>query len=94
MSGQFSCLFSSSMDINIKSDNKFLYNNADEVNKNVYTWHINNKNSSDVLIEMKIDKNNDSFYLNIFFVGLFIVIIVLLFLFLRFLKKSRSCNSI
>lgn len=94
LSGQFSCLYSSSMDINIKSDNKVIYNNADEVNKNVYTWHINSQNVSDVLIEMKIDKNNDSFYLKIFFVGLFIVIIVLLFFLFKFLKKTKSCNSI
>ncbi len=55
-SGTFYCLYTDEMDINIKTHNKVIDHNADSVNGNVYTWHINGSNVNDVNILFEVKK--------------------------------------
>ncbi len=54
--GKFYCLYGDELKVNIKTKNKVLYNNADEVKGNTYTWIINKDNLNKVNISMQISK--------------------------------------
>ena len=62
-SSQFRCIYMDdgvqmdSVDINITTQLKVIENNADEVNKNTYTWHINKNNYQNKPINITIQKN-------------------------------------
>ena len=91
------CYYGEDYDINIKTNNKVLYNNADSVKNNVYTWHVNSNNKDDLLIEIKISKyksNNDKVH-NYLLIGIAIVVIVIaIFFFELYNKKKKSRNEI
>jgi len=54
--GNFYCLYTNEININIKSNNKVIKNNATSVNGNIYTWTINDSNSNNVNIEFEVEK--------------------------------------
>lgn len=54
--GTFYCLYTESVNINIKTNNKVVKTNATSVNGNVYTWEINSLNSNNVDIELEVSK--------------------------------------
>lgn len=88
LSGKFKCLYGDSIDINIKTNNKVLSHNADNVNGNTYTWHIDQNNKNNVLIEMKIKKGGVSDL----FIGLIVAIVIGIigFIVLRTYKQKNS----
>ncbi len=61
-SKKFKCLiydynYVDNLNINITTEYKVVENNADEVNGNVYTWHINENNSENKPIKFSYNKN-------------------------------------
>ena len=85
------CYYGDDYDINIITKNKVIYNNADEVKGNTYTWHVTEDNKDSLLIEIKILKNkysDDSVY-NYLLIGIAIVIIVMVLYFLKVYKNRQ-----
>ena len=54
--GEFYCLYSDEININIKTDNKVIRSNAISVDGNIYTWKINNDNKQEIDIEIEVSK--------------------------------------
>lgn len=83
-----------SIKINIKTDLKVLKNNADSVNKNIYTWNINRDNYRNKKIYIKIKKKIR--YDNVFIGVGFLCIVILFMIFIIFIikKKNLQNNSI
>lgn len=50
LSGEFYCLYSNKIDINVTSNYAVLDNNAKKVNGNKYTWTIDDSNSVDIAL--------------------------------------------
>lgn len=93
LSGTFYCLYTDSLDINIKTDYKVLENNADDVNNNIYTWHINRENLDDVSLRIVLDKSSMSHVndLLIFIIIIFIILIfVISYIMFRKIKQKNS----
>lgn len=76
-SGTFYCLYSDELNINIKTNNRVISNNADSVNGNVYTWHIDGVNSHDVDIQIEMSKGVSRDTISTYIlVGIVIIIII------------------
>lgn len=88
LSGEFKCLYGDSFDINIITDNKVMDHNADGVNGNKYTWHVNSNNKDNLSIRIKIKK--DKFDTDILFYGLFIIIGIAIFLIVKKSIEKRN----
>lgn len=56
LQGKFYCLYGDSVDIKIKTNNKVLFNNADEKIGNVYVWHIDESKIDFVDIKIEVSK--------------------------------------
>ena len=54
--GPFYCLYTDTIIINIKTDNKVIKSNATSINGNVHTWEINASNSNNADIEFEVSK--------------------------------------
>ena len=91
--GDFYCLYSNEMTINIKTNNKVLKNNADIVNGNVYTWIINSENSNNVDIEFEVEKGFPTGILMYIIYGVSLVIILVL-IYSLIISKRRKINEI
>ena len=93
-----SCMSDYNIDINIITKNKVLENNADEVSKNKYTWHLTDENKDEFNLEIKIDKtkNNNAIETSFSKVGLISIIIVIgIIVILSFLIiKRKKSNKI
>lgn len=50
------CMYDYNLDINIITNNKVISNNADEVKKNKYIWHLTEEKKDTFSIEIKIQK--------------------------------------
>ena len=48
-----------SLDINMTVDYPVVYNNADEVNGNTYTWHVNRNNYSEKVVKIEFEYNEE-----------------------------------
>lgn len=83
-----------SLTINIKTNLKVIKNNADSVNRNIYTWNINKKNSEKKRIYIKVKKKVDytPIIIVIIFVTCILLFIIFMILFIR--KKNIENNSI
>lgn len=92
--GNFYCLYSESLNINIKTNNKVLNNNADSVNGNIYTWNINNDNVENVDIKFEVSKGIP--YRQIFTYSLVVILIgsVVGSLLYFIIKKNKENNKI
>ena len=88
LSGEFKCLYGDSYDINIITDNKVMGHNADSVEANKYTWHVNSRNKDNLSIRIKIKK--DKFDTDILFYGLFIVIGIAILIFVKKSIKKKN----
>ena len=103
-SNNFMCIhmddgaFIETVDINITTDLKVLSNNADEVNGNVYTWHINSSNYQNKPINLEMQKTFDisdievpssTIYIFIIF-GTIFGIFILILLFVKHKTKKNN----
>ncbi len=77
----FKCLYSETLDINVKTDNKVMSNNADNKKNNIYTWHIDRDNINDKNIEIKIKKgmpfSDKMMYIGLGILGIIVIINVI-----------------
>lgn len=91
--GQFYCLYSDSVDIEIHTKNKVIKNNASEVNGNSYIWHINQENAQNVDILFEVEKGISR---STIIISVTIVVILLFALMLYFIVhlKNKNNNSI
>lgn len=93
LSGYLNCLADGEVDINVKTKNKVISHNADSVDGNVYTWHIDQDNVDDTSIEIKIsrDKTSSSRLVDVLLIAivLFVVFVVVKI----FKKKNRERNK-
>lgn len=94
ISGNFNCLLSKKVVINLTSPYKVIKHNADKVKDNKYTWII--KSSEDNLITASISKKdmyekNDNKPLNTFrLIGLIVLIILCIIAYLLYKKNNRD----
>ena len=58
LTGTFYCLYNDQLNIKVKTSNKVLSHNADNVDGNTYIWHIDKSNVDNVNIRMKIERNS------------------------------------
>lgn len=95
-SGDFYCLYGDEIEVNIRTDNEVLYNNADKVNGNVYTWIINRDNKNKANISMQISKKsakvNSIFMVIIGIVG--VILVIGGFIAYKNLKNHEAVNEI
>lgn len=93
LSGYFYCLYNNeTLDIIIKTKNKVIDNNADEVIKNKYIWHITQDNFKDVSIKFQVSKKKEinNLYLYAIISLVIITLITVLILFLKIKKKNNE----
>ncbi len=96
LSGNFYCLFSKKININVTSNMAVLENNADSVNKNTYSWVIDD--SKDVDILLTASKNIEAFnakeesVFSVYKIITFILLIILIIASLIIYKKRNSEN--
>lgn len=80
------------IEVNIKTDFKVIYNNADEVNGNTYTWLID-KNNLYKKISIKMDRNNlkgANNYLIIYIIGGVIFATIVIIFLTKILNKKNN----
>lgn len=93
LQGAFYCLYGDSIDVKIKTKNKVVYNNADEVTGNTYIWHIDEKNVDYVDIKMNIKKGTPNNVL----VGVILAVIgiaIASIIGYKFYTKNKKRNNI
>lgn len=93
--GPFNCLYSDKIDINVTSKYAVIENNADKVNKNTYTWTINDANDSDIHLivskDLKYQEANEKKIFKSFrIVGFIILMILSLLAYLLYRKKNSD----
>lgn len=88
--GGFGCSYAPETIINIKTDYKVLANNANKINKNTYTWTINdtNKNNLDMFIIISKEKEKSNNWSTIKTISL-IILLLLSALCIYLVKKKR-----
>lgn len=91
-SGKFYCLHSDEIEINIKTKNKVIKNNADKVSGNVYTWYINEDNKDNVDIEIKTSKRE--VLLTVVPYVVIVAIAIMIIMIFIFFKNKRQANEI
>lgn len=91
-SGKFYCLYSDKVEINIKTKNKVIKNNADKVSGNVYTWYINEENKDSVDIEIKTSKRE--VLLTVVPYVVIVAIAIMVIMIFIFFKNKRQANEI
>ena len=94
LSGYLNCLYDGEVDINVKTNNKVISNNADSVSGNVYTWRVNQENKDNVSIEIKIKKGGDFPDILVALIAIGIIIIGGLVTYRIFKKKNNERNEI
>ena len=92
LSGNFYCLYSDSVDIKIKTNNKVTKHNADRKEGNTYIWNIHNGNANNVDILFEVSKNikNKSIILEI---SIIVVLLIILGVVLKVIKKKNIENN-
>lgn len=93
LQGAFYCLYTDTIDIKIETDNEVYFNNADEVDGNIYIWHIDGTNSDYVDIRIEIAKGI-SIGLIIGSILISLILISIIIMLYRFYKKNKNRNSI
>lgn len=89
------CYYGEDYVINIKTDNKVIYNNADSVKNNVYSWYVNDDNKDNLLIEIKISKklkNKNSNFIAYIICG--VIVITLLYFVIKYKRDSNNKDDI
>lgn len=91
------CVLKNNFDIKIKTDNKVLENNADDVKNNVYIWHVDTNNPDKFSLKIKIAKGVSASKLNIqdneiilLFICAFILILFTVGLIFKIKLKKRN----
>lgn len=93
LQGAFYCLYGDSLDIKIKTKNKVVFNNADEVLGNTYIWHIDEKNVDYVDIKLDIKKGTP----NNIIIGVIILVVAGIatgIIGYKFYTKNKKRNTI
>ena len=88
--GTFYCLYTDEMDINIKTNNKVTFNNADSVKGNVYTWHIDKTNMNDINIKIEMKKGISRNTILNYALIICVIIIILGAAFVVYKKRIRE----
>lgn len=93
LSGDFNCLYSDSVTINVTSDYKVFEHNADKVKGNTYTWIIDKNTNADIDFGVskiiKSDEKDVSYFKLIAF-----IIFIILSLITYFLYRKKESNNI
>lgn len=80
LSGKFKCLKeTNNLDFVIESNNRVLYNNADNKASKRYVWNINSSNVDNIDIEIKLNKQ--SLFQYYLFIAVAVVVILILIVF-------------
>lgn len=93
LQGSFYCLYSDSIDIKIETKNDVYYNNADEIQGNLYIWHIDESNRDYVDIKIEVDKGTPMKTIIIIIVSLLLVTLVT-FVIYKIYKNKKEESSI
>lgn len=77
--------------INITTDYEVISNNADSVNKNVYTWVINEDNYNDKLVSIELKTGNiiKDNYLIILLIIIILALTIFIYVFYNMIKKKN-----
>lgn len=54
--GEFYCLYTDVLNINVKTDNKVIKSNSTNIDGNTYTWVVDESNINDIDIEFEVSK--------------------------------------
>lgn len=88
------CITNPDFVINIKTNNKVLFNNANSVKNNVYSWYINSDNVNDFSLEIKVSKGIyklETKYVILIFSFILFLLLILSYI---FFKKKKSSDNI
>lgn len=93
--GDFYCLNSDKITINVTSDYMILENNANKVNNNTYTWIINNEKDNDIYLtvseNVKYENTKSTKKISTFqIIGLIVFVILSLITYLLYKKKNSG----
>ena len=92
LKGDFYCLYTEQIDINITTDNKVVENNADSVKGNTYTWHISRNDDNNKSIQIKI-KKGDTVVAKTSKIIFFVIIFILIISAFIFIHKKKKRNA-
>lgn len=88
------CVLKNDFDIKIKTNNKVLEHNADNVKANTYIWHVDTNNPDSFNLHMKIAKGvlvNNYSYNFVLFIICFIILVLFISIFIfRYKLKHRN----
>lgn len=99
LTGEFKCLYSDKVTVNVYTEHNVYDHNADEINEtgNIYTWTIDNKNDADIFMmvskypEIILDEKKP--FMNSFkavvFVILLILSVIVYFLYKKVINKNE-----
>lgn len=90
LSGDFLCLYSESVTINVTSAYKVFEHNADKVKGNTYTWVIDSKENADIEFGVSKTVKRNERSINYFKLVAFIILIVLSLVTYLLYKKKES----
>ena len=89
--GNFYCLYSDKLNINIKTNNKVIKHNATIVNGNTYTWDIDSNNASNIDIEFEVEKGFPYKQVVLYsVVGIILTIIVSILIYYLYFKRLKN----
>ena len=96
LNGNFYCLYSDDIEINIKTDREVLKHNADKVKGNTYTWIINSENVKDANIYFQMSTRYKTINTILIVVALVVGVVLLGggFIIYSKLKNRDSINEI
>ncbi len=95
LSGVTNCITNYNLDINIITENKVIFNNADKRNGNKYIWHIDPNNKNDFNLKIKIQKDSHNFSIvnyipYIIFAFIVTIVIILVVVILKKIKRNNK----
>ncbi len=93
--GPFKCLYTDKININVTSKYAVIENNADKVNKNTYTWIIDNEDDSDIHLVVSKDvlyqeTKEKKIFTSFRIVGFIILVVLSLITYLLYRKKNSD----
>lgn len=92
------CMFNENYSINIITNNKVIENNADKVNRNQYTWYVNNNDRDSFNLVIKVEKGTAKTVVEKYSIVIYIAIGLILFIIFIvgsiFVKKAKKNNKV
>lgn len=95
LNGKFYCNYMDELNINVTSDYKVLSTNAKKINKNTYSWTLDDYDNTDILLMVsKIEKNDNTSKPKLFdtfqLIGLIIFSILVIITYILYKKKNSE----